>query len=183
MGKFSKIISSVSVSVSVFILTLVFVIVAYIFLFGEIRATNRAISIKEDSISQASEQELRLDDLLVSVEETKEKRDALQKRILTDRSIVAFLEGIESLETQTGVVIEVRSIGKEVNENSAFVEELSLDINVEGSWEGVYHTFLLLETLPYKVRITRLQFNKALEAETGAYAWRGDFRLLITKTK
>lgn len=179
MRKFSKTINSAAI----FILILVFVIVAYTLLFGEIGATNRAISIKEDSITQASEQELRLDDLLISVEETQEKRDALQKRILTDSGIVAFLEGIESLEAQTGAVVEVRSIEKEVNENLAFVEELSLDIDVEGSWESVYHTFLLLETLPYKVRITRLQFNKSLEAEASAYEWQGDFRLLITKTK
>lgn len=179
MGKFSKTIRSVVI----FTLMLVFVIVAYTLLFGEIGATNRAISIKEDSISQASEQESKLDDLLISVEETQEKRDALQKYILTDSGIVAFLEGIESLERQTSAAIEVRSIEKKVNENLAFIEELSIDINVEGSWKGVYHTFLLLETLPYKVKITRLQFNESSDNDTGAYAWRGDFRLLITKTK
>lgn len=179
MGKFSR---TVRIVITL-VLVLVLVFIAYTIFFGEIRATNRDISLQRDSISGASEQELKLNDLKTVVEATQGKRDALQNHIVTESNIVAFLEGIESLEEQTDATIEVRSIEKITDENSAFVEELALNIHAEGSWESVYHTFLLLEALPYKIRMTRLQFSKSPDEEMSGYEWQGDFRLFVTKAK
>ena len=72
-------------TVIIFVLVLVLVLIAYTLFFGEIRATNRNISIQRDSVNVASEQELRLNDLQRVVEETQEKRDALGLRLLFKR--------------------------------------------------------------------------------------------------
>lgn len=185
MEKSSKTIRAVIILVLILILT----IAAYALFFGEIRETNRAISLQRDSISGASKQELGLKALQSVLEATQEKRDALQNYIVTENGIVSFLESIESLEEQTGAAIEVRSIEKSTDKDSVFVEELSLNIRAKGSWEDVYYTFLLLEALPYKTRIDQIQFSKSLVEEDeagegdGADEWQGDFRFFVMKTK
>lgn len=159
-------------------------VAGYYMFFVEIRDSNQAISLRTNELNTNFSKGEELRTLENIARDTKEDRTKLDSFFITEDDIVVFLENIESLEGDTGANISVESISKKQVEESSIIEKLDLNITVNGTWRSVYHFLVLLESLPYHVVFSKVQYTGSVSSlEEVEDEWRGSFSFSVTKLK
>ncbi len=155
----------------------VFVFVGFQYLLTRHEST---LHSQEKKVFDAKMRDNRLASMERLVSETESERMALAQLVLPDESVVEFLSLIESLGKGQGITVKTNSI--DVITNKASFETLVLNLEVEGSEQGVLHILQLLEALPYKSSVESVLLSRAGNSETGN-VWKGVFVLHVTKYK
>lgn len=106
-----------------------------------------------------------------SVEELKIADEA----ILTKEELVTFVESLENMGREIGLSITISSIVKEGNKVSTSTPEVvRVAVDAKGPWEESIHFINLLENLPHKIYIDKLDFT------TDAGEWRSSTIVRVT---
>jgi Tfp pilus assembly protein PilO len=114
--------------------------------------------------------------------ETANDRAELTKYVLTEDSVVDFLSLIGDISRTQGVSAETRSLAVESIESTEVFENLTLEVDVTGSFQSVTEMLSVLESLPYQVRVESVTVERTSEAK-GDTLWRGAYHLSVTKYK
>ena len=106
--------------------------------------------------------------------------------------VVGFIESIESLGRQSGIVATIDNIqaedfsfsSAEATSSLMKLQNLHLRIKTEGSWAGTYKFASLLESIPQKSALESVSFVKNDDSEKPKNsAWRGEFNLTAVVIK
>ncbi|MCC6290630.1 hypothetical protein IT398_00980 [Candidatus Nomurabacteria bacterium] len=134
--------------------------------------------LNENNLSLASqEQSTRL------LEKTAADRKIISLAIITAEDLPDFIEQLENLATETGAEINLARVD-DANENNP---NINLDFDLNGSYQSLAHFTLLLESLPFQIRIDQIAFNRnsVTENKKSLPTWRAHFtiELLNSQTK
>lgn len=167
------------------LLSVVFV-AGYYVLDNQIKKKNREAVVILSEIASVLLVDQQLRDVQNLIRDTEGDRERLDNYIVGNESIVDFLEVIEGLEQYTEAEISIKTIGENDTGEFESIEQLELNLTAEGSWGAVYHFFVLLESLPYRINISQVQFNslgRSTSEEDAIDRWRGIFVLSAAKIK
>lgn len=96
-----------------------------------------------------------------------------------DEEIALFLSSLENLATKVGAKAEVTSV-EAPNEK---VENLSISLRVEGSFNSIYKFLLLLESAEYELNVISTKIIKESGGENLGEGelpkWRADFKINV----
>lgn len=146
-----------------------------------------AVSVRQVSLlelvqeqSEAEAKRTQLTALADLVIDTKEDRDMLASRVVTESSVIDFLSLIEETARGQGLEIETKSLNvRPFNENEIF-ELLTLTTEVQGALDGVLVMIALFESLPFQVTILNVSLDNVAGDNIGT-RWRGTFNIEVTK--
>ena len=184
MNRFSKAIKFALISG---LLSVAFV-AGYYILSNQIKEKNREAAVIISGIDSALLINQQFRDVQNFIRDTKDDRERLNSYFVGKEGIVDFLELVEGLEQYTGAEVSIKTIGENDTGEFENVEQLELNLTAEGSWGAVYHFFVLLESLPYRIDMSRVQFNSISKRERESEEdtsnkWRGIFILSAAKIK
>jgi hypothetical protein len=113
------------------------------------------------------------------LQNTKQSREELSGYFVPLDDPTPFLELVESVARDAGVVMSVEKLDM-VTEDVSGAEKgkeksVKVVLAVEGSWQEVYHFISLLEVLPYIVTITDSVFK--VEMVNSTSFWKGQIHL------
>lgn len=120
-----------------------------------------------------------LDALVGLVDETAEERARLSAYVLAEDSVINFLTLIEDLAAEHGVDIETRSLSVDPIGGDDLFEQLTLTIEVRGTYTQVSHMLRIFEALPYQADIHRVTLGRIGNGNE----WTGTFSVRVTKFK
>ena len=167
-----------------------FSLAAYVFFFLRIAEKNRMVSLLANDVDLITQKESKLRSIQSLVKDTEEERALLDDYFVSEEGVVGFIETIESFGAVAGTEIEVTSVEKGPLDASAkeaepqVFELLRIGFKTSGSWRGVMHVLALLETLPYRVSITRATVEAvAAVDEEEPPAWNGFFTVTVVIAK
>ncbi|MBA3550846.1 hypothetical protein H0W32_01395 [Patescibacteria group bacterium] len=116
--------------------------------------------------------------------------EKLSSRIVSRDGTVAFLEMIEKIARDTGLIIDTESVNVAASPiNIEEFETLNLVLSTRGTWSNTYRFLSILETLPYKVTITGAEINQLEEGvlsegiSVSTTPWSGSFTFNVIKYK
>ena len=106
-----------------------------------------------------------------SIEELK----VVDEAILAKEELVTFVESLEKMGRDMGLVVAISSITKEGNKSSSSTPEVvRIAVDATGPWGESLHFINLLENLPYKINIEKIDFT------SGEKNWRSNTTIKIT---
>src|SRR3989344_6004474 len=156
----------------------------YAFLFVTVRAKQQSVSMLRGSIEAGSAHDAALTAAKDLVGKTAADRAKLDSFILQTAGVVPFITSVERLGTITGTNIEVRSVGITAVSGATSTEALSLSVSTEGSWNQMMHFLSLIESLPYRVELTGLQFVESTEnPKAKVKQWEAQVSFSVAKMK
>ena len=168
---------------------------AYTFLFLEIKKKNEfALSSLGDIKSQTTK-EKKFEAVLDNLANTEGERNKLDTFFIQNNSfgVVQFIEKIEYLAKYSNLSLDVKSIlfsnqNLDEKNNASLIENMKLNLDVNGSYSDIVYFLKFLELLPYKLYIDRVSIEKKeIEVMEEGLApldsWDGKFDLTILKLK
>jgi|GEM_PF-3347161 hypothetical protein len=99
------------------------------------------------------------------IEETKEKVSTLSSHFIYEAGVVSFLESLEALDTVTGTETTIVSVSVKEGGSATEKKSLTVSLDSEGSFVGVYHLLRLIENLPYEIDVQQTSFSRIRTAD------------------
>ena len=160
----------------------------FFFMLVSIERQMQKLTELQESVALAQDREQKLSALKATVRAVESDRMQLDSFFLQENDLVSFLETIEGLSSTTRSRIEVVSVEKgklplPVDgkvENQPIFSTIRLSIATDGSWESVFHTLSLLESLPVPLIMHRATFDVAA-ADTVPPTWKGTFVVSVVE--
>ena len=90
----------------------------------------------------------------------------------------SFLSRVERIGSTTGATVQTKSLSPESSDDKDDIRSLTSMVVITGSWQEVYQTVALVETLPFDVSIRKAQFTLDNEARA---RWRARLDLDVLK--
>lgn len=184
-GSFKKIIAILSlVSLSLF--------VAMYFVYVEIRAKNQKVSTVEQDLSQKNTRYEYLVSMQKLVKDIEGDIKKIDDSVVPKSGDVAFIENIESLARKNNlkIVIESLNLVSDPKAESSPVATLNIKANIEGLWSDMYLFVSEIESLPVKVKVSKISLKNKDEipADKTKMAglgkeWRGSFEISVLEYK
>ena len=159
----------------------------YWFLSNQINKNTEMISnsASELNIQVAKEKQLKLSKNII--DDTEADRNKLDTFFVSRDDIVSFIQEIESLASSAGISIEINSV--EVNDYvlagrvSEVIEVLNLTLSTNGSWSGNFYFLNLLETMPYKIDVSRLNLQSKINSISKTTSWESFIGIEVLKLR
>ncbi|MDP6387963.1 MAG: type 4a pilus biogenesis protein PilO [Candidatus Pacebacteria bacterium] len=174
-------------------LVLVIVVsVAYIMLFLNIKEKNNNISVLQNEVDSTLQREIKLRSVKNLINDTQKEREKLNLYFIADDKIVNFIEDIEEVGAYSGVSVKVTSVSIDEstsgNLNKDKISELlNLDFNIEGRFDELFYFLSMIEKLPFKIDIHRVNFEKVsnnIRAQNrSTEPWKGFLSIKAVKLK
>lgn len=178
MGLFARTKSILTVSFLAALLSLA----AFGFLMQRIVSVNQATAQLAENIAVEEKRDQQLRALQDLLEELGSEEVALNERFLGPEGLVPFIELIELVGKEAGVVVEVVSVGIQPDaEKVASHEWLKIALRTEGSWAKVFHFVMMLESIPYAIKFD--QVGLSLREDDKAAFWEATFIIRAAKLK
>lgn len=146
------------------ILLISFIIVflgAYIYLYE--RAVILFAQAKEirSRIIEETAKDRELENIRSDIKASLGNYEKVQDLFISKEFVGDFLEGLENLGREIGVLVVTESVtNKELNPSVSDKEEMNIFLTVRGSQENTIAYLKLLELLPYKIRIDNALLQK-----------------------
>lgn len=87
--------------------------------------------------------------------DTKDEREKLDTFMVEKKTIASFIENLEMLAKHAGVEI-TKTLSIEKNTQRSKESLLKFNLRAKGSFKDIYYFSLLLESMPYKIRIRKM---------------------------
>lgn len=115
------------------------------------------------------------------LEKTVDDRKILALSIITAEDLPSFIEQLENLATETGSEINLARVD-DANENNP---NIKLDFDLNGSYQSLAHFTLLLESLPFQIKIDQVAFNRngVAENKKSLPTWRAHFTIELLNSQ
>ena len=160
------------------------VVTTYTVFFVGIKNKNEDISIIVNEIDSSIEKEAKLKSVKKLIEDTENERKKLDTYFVTDNSVVDFIESIEALAKEVEIDTEVVSV--DISENDKISEALLLSLEVEGLWSNLFYFVSLIEELPFKIGISKVDIKAVYEDANktkSSGSWKGVINFNVLKSK
>jgi Tfp pilus assembly protein PilO len=145
------------------------VLAGWLYLFSNLKKQNNFIKEERQKILVSDKKLENSNSLKTLMNEIIEEKQKIDSVFLDKESIVNFIENLESIAGKTGASIKIGNI----NDNQE-KKGLSLQFNLTGNFNQLFHYLILLEKLPYLINIERMDFKKLAPNEWGA-----NFEILV----
>lgn len=98
------------------------------------------------------------------VRTTATDRSRLAGTVVPSGEAVKLIEAIEAVGPQSGSAVSLPSIDvpKSNDNNNANTYNVSLHVSAQGSWNSIIKAIQLIETLPYAVKINRMNLDTSI---------------------
>ncbi len=160
------------------------------FLYMQIKKENEHISLLESELSQEDSKQEYLLSMQRTLQNIKPDITNINNSIVPAGGDVAFIESLESYAKLNGLTITIDSLTLEEDASYVPIASVSLKIKAKttGTWSGTYAFIATLESLPFKIKINRLNVeNTASEAgvpqSKAGENWQGTFEMYVLKYK
>ena len=105
--------------------------------------------------------------------------DTIRDFFVVQGDEVEFIETIESMGQRSGVDFEISNINPvKSKDESAIKEDISVRVNVEGSWVECMTFFALIEKMPFGVFVENVSLDSL-----GKGDWSGSVQFLVFREK
>lgn len=143
----------------------------WLYLFSNLRKENNFIREEREKIMISDKKLENSSSLKILMNEVIDEKQKIDSAFLNKDNIVDFIENLESIAGKTGASIK---IGK-INITSQERKGLSVQFNLTGDFNQLFHYLIFLENLPYLINIEKIDFQKLAPNE-----WRADFEILVS---
>lgn len=162
----------------VILLVLVAAIIAYVGMVYLIETHQANLSERREAQAQAEARRSALSALVRTVENSKQEREELNARIVTEAQVIDLLSLIETIGKEQGIILTTQSLSS--GPLSGSFELLTIRLSAEGDYDGIMRVIRMLEALPYQSTIQSVTLN-IIESEEGDVGWKGTLNLSVTK--
>lgn len=154
-------------------LSLVLYIVGTFMVKAKINAIKSAYTASESKFVQEERREI-ITEILNSKSAEIQK---LRSFFVAKGDEVVFIEKIESLARQNGLLFEIDTISQ-ASPTTNTKQDITIKMDIDGSWRNIMNFIKELETLPFGVSILDIE----LDAKTGA-GWSGFIEFAVFREK
>lgn len=149
---FSKITLLLFISFAVFVALGVSL---YLF-YSNIQDTKISLGALSGDLKSEKEKNSELDSINRNLKSTLADHDRLESFFVNDSSVVDFLQNVEGLGNESGLVIHTDSVSSSDSPDLLPLnkELLSVSLSARGSWADTQKFLGLIENLPYKISIS-----------------------------
>ncbi len=142
------------------------------------------INDKVKQIEVSSQERERSATLRVSVANTQEGRENLNKYFISVNGVINLIEQLENLAKETGVTLDIKFVGYEAIKQvtADTLEQVKFKVAVSGSWSKVIKFFKLVETFPAVVYLDSTFLN-LIASKTKEQTWLLDLEFSVIKIK
>lgn len=172
------------------VISVIAVSALYVMLFLNIKEKNNNISALVNEVDIILQKEIKLRSVKHIINDTKDDRAKLDSHFVADDEIINFIETIENLGADSDVKVEVTDVsvssaGAEADSQVNISELLNLNFKIEGSFAQMFHFLSMLEKLPFKIDILRVNFEKVSDESRiiNKNPWNGFFSITALKLK
>lgn len=174
----------------------VLVVIGFVFVVGHINERrDRVVTILGDidGLTKKAEEYQLLEKIIKTTEVDRVK---VASYVVKKDGLVDFIKLIEGMATASGVEVVIKTVVESEVQNQATSSPkvmLTLPLNAVGTWENISMFFALLESMPYKTTLTKVDLKKmAFEEASGSKkrsfskanpGWQGDFEFAVLKFK
>lgn len=116
----------------------------------------------------------KIQELERALKETEKERGKFYEYFMNATNAVAFIEQIEKLGKSASVSLSVSSVSDGIKEDGT----IQLGFSATGSFVNLYRLMALVESLPYKITLKKVDFQKSDGGEEGA-DWKGNFMVIL----
>lgn len=131
----------------------------YLFFFLDLIGTqNNDINELKLETAFYEERHFEIKEMVGFLNEAKDQIEETERLFLPrkEQEIVSFIEKIEQLGLDVGVSLSMSNLSVDNRDSSTF---LGVNIDIHGEWERVTEAVALLELMPYRVSIDRLDLR------------------------
>lgn len=126
-----------------------------------------------------------------SLQKLQPKIDQVNNYFIDKDSAVLFLEKIEELARESGLVVNIQNVDlvQKTRDKKIYLEdeveiekinshgELSMTVQVSGTWSGIMTFLATIEGLDKKVIVKGVRISAVTDSETGSSSWSAIFEL------
>lgn len=179
-----------------FITILVFAAVSWIVFFVLVwrfdATTNLITELAQEELIE-SRKEASISLIQKTLEDSAEDREKINSYLVTEDTVVDFIQVVESLGRDAGVGLDVNlvsfeevSVGEDPKAEKVETK-LLIQMVSNGNWQNTFQFIALLENLPYKISFQKLGLilqEIQIEGEEGTIReWRGDYEIHVVTNK
>lgn len=149
---------------------------------------NKKNSIDEITIKIKEEQgkTLQVQKMLSVLSQTKQFRETVSQYLLSDNTIVDFIETVESIGKETGVVVTISGLVADDSTNAPVgtINKVKARIDGKGKWVDILKFATLIESMPYKVSLSNISLRQdGMTEKSKTPSWNISFQIEILKIK
>ena len=151
----------------------------YVYSFYAVKTKNEEASLISLELKEYLSKEGAINLLKKSVKNTESERKNIDASFVARDDVPVFAKKIESLGGMSGTKLSITKLQAQGN-------VLSIGLSSEGSFRNTLHLISLIETLPFKVEITKAYINTIERlsteevSESGRGVWNGKFNIKLT---
>jgi Tfp pilus assembly protein PilO len=160
------------IGITVICATIYFAVFAIVFL--EIRKIEVAYN---DSESESRRNE-KAEALRLIAAANKDQIQILRNFFVQKEDDVGFIKQIEDTGRRSGVLFDIKSIEVPPNQKDVFKEDVSIKMNIEGSWTDTMRFIESLEKMPFGVSIQNVNVDLTSKGK-----WGGSIDFIIFRSK
>lgn len=179
------------------ILLFVAVGIAFVFLVRDIRARGNAIAAQLEKISDLTKKDEEYKLFEKIIKSTEADRNKISSYVVKKDGLVDFIKLIEGMATASGVEVSIKTVEESAVASQASSSpkvSVTLPLSTTGTWENTAMFLALLESMPYKTTLTKVNTKKMDLAETADQktrnrfskanpGWRTEFEFAVLKFK
>lgn len=157
----------------------------YSYIFIEIRQKNQLIIETSSAIETLTAQKESLKSVEKTVSETSSLREKIDKYFIPKDGVVQFLDSIESLGAGNNLAIKIVSVSVDPSSVSPDIFEMvNVRIEVSGAWSDAYRFAALVELMPFKISVGRVNLEKiSVKGDKAGLLWKGSLDIGVLKLK
>lgn len=158
----------------------------YFLLIKNVWSKAALISSYKNEIAFGDQKNQYAESMLRSFETTQGDIDNLQNFFVKKQGEVQFIEFIEGVAKNEGLVVGIDTLSLDSSEEMKVhgMEYLVLRFHVSGPWSRVWNFSQSLEVLPYSVDVESLALiREDTKQTTGPVMWKGVYNIRILKKK
>jgi hypothetical protein len=133
--------------------------------------TDEAVKMREDRFASEN---LKAQSKMISSlwNDTQSDREALNKILIAENSIVDLIVEIEKIGQKSGSKITVQSIESPVvSVENPNMKNVLIKVSATGSWTAVSRALILAENLPYPTIVNKIRMDKSGGAGDSKDVW------------
>lgn len=159
---------------AVFFLVDVVLLCVYGYLFFVITDKNKETAALYLTSHQQSSDKEKIQGLARMLKESENDRKKLSEYFVTKTNAVAFIEQIEKIGKDVGVGLTVNSVSDAAKDKGS----IELSFSATGSFPDMYRLIALVESMPYKVTLKKMDMQRAGDLKEGI-SWKGNFAVVL----
>jgi len=174
----------------------VLVAVGFVFAVGAINDRRERVAVVLEDIDGLTKKNTEYQLLEKIIKTTEADRAKIASYVVKKDGLVDFIKLIEGMASASGVEVVIKTVVESEVPNQATSSPkvmLTLPLNAVGTWENVSMFFALLESVPYKTTLAKVDLKKMIFEEVSDSkkrrfskanpGWQGDFEFSVLKFK